>query len=98
VLVQQFCEAVAAIQDAEEAEQFLTDVLSDDELERVALRLEIMRLAGQGYSRPDIQKELSKTGHSASLATISRARRTVVHGGGAALAALGRLQSSTEAR
>jgi TrpR-related protein YerC/YecD len=70
-------EAVTLLRNTKEAEDFLTDLLTPEEIEMFAVRWQNMRLSVEGLSRREIQ---AKTG--ASLATISRCKRVVTHGTG----------------
>lgn len=61
------CEALTLIKKKEEAAQFLTDLLSPQELEMLAKRLEIARALIDGYTYQAIQKDLK-----VSFTTIAR--------------------------
>ncbi len=62
-----FCEALTSIKNKEEAAQFLVDLLSPQELEMVAKRLEIARLLIDGHTYDVIRGKL-KVSHN----TIAR--------------------------
>lgn len=78
-----FCKALATIKNSQEAAQFLKDLLSEQEAEMLAKRLEIARLLLEGRNYGEIQTEL-KVSHgtvarvSAWLATSGEGYRLVV--------------------
>lgn len=78
-----FCKALAAINNSQEAAQFLKDLLSEQEAEMLAKRLEIARFLLIGKTYGEIQKEL-KVSHgtiarvSAWLATSGEGYRLVI--------------------
>src|SRR5437879_3204756 len=68
-LILALCQAFAAIQKPEEAAKFLTDLLTLQEVEMLAKRLQIAKLLIDGLSYQDIRGEL-KVG-SATIARVN---------------------------
>lgn len=64
-----FCKALAAIKNSQEAAQFLKDLLSEQEAEMLAKRLEIARFLLEGKTYGEIQIEL-KVSHG-TVARVS---------------------------
>ena len=77
------------LRDPKEAQGFLTDLLTPEEIERLTVRWQNMRLLVEGLNREEIQ---AKTG--ASLTTISRCKRVVNHGTGMIRTLVERLEES----
>ncbi len=71
----QLCDAIAAIEDREEAYRFLEDLATFSEIKAFAQRLQIAGLLLKNYSYPQI---VQVTG--ASTATISRVKKFVEYG------------------
>ena len=82
-------EVFTLLRDPKEARDFLTDLLTPDEIERFTVRWQNMKLLVEGLNRKEIQ---AKTG--ASLTTISRSKRVVTHGTGVTRALVERLRKS----
>lgn len=78
-----FCKALASLKTSEEAAQFLKDLLSKQEAEMLAKRIEIARLLIKGFTYEEIEKHL-KVSHgtvarvSEWLATSGEGYRLVV--------------------
>ncbi|MBL8029807.1 MAG: helix-turn-helix domain-containing protein [Candidatus Doudnabacteria bacterium] len=75
-LIIDFCEAIAATKNSQEAAQLLTDLLGKQELEMLARRLKVAELLLQGYIYDDIQKLLKM-----SRATIARVQSWLQNSG-----------------
>jgi TrpR-related protein YerC/YecD len=77
VETEELFEAFTLLRNTGEVQDFLTDLMTPSEIESLAVRWQNMKLLMEGFSRKEIQ---AKTG--ASLTTISRCRRVVIHGTG----------------
>lgn len=86
---EELSEVLTLLRDPKEAQGFLTDLLTPEEIERFTVRWKNMRLLVEGLNRKEIQ---AKTG--ASLTTISRANRVVTHGTGMIRTLVERLEES----
>jgi len=82
-------EVFTLLRNPKEAQDFLTDLLTPEEIERFAVRWQIMKLSVEGLNRGEIQARVG-----ASLSTISRARRVVTHGTGMVRTLVERLEKS----
>ena len=87
--VEELFEVFALLRNPKEAQDFLTDLLTPEEIERFAVRWQIMKLSVEGLSRGEIQGRVG-----ASLGTISRARRVVKRGTGMIRILVERLEKS----
>ena len=87
--IEELCEVLTLLRDPEEARDFLSDLLTPEEIERFTVRWQNMRLLVEGLSRKEIQ---AKTG--ASLTTISRSKRVVTRGTGVIRTLVERLEES----
>lgn len=74
---EELSEVLTLLRDPKEAQDFLADLVAPEEIERFAVRWQIMKLSVEGLSRKEIQARVG-----ASFGTISRARRVVTHGTG----------------
>jgi TrpR-related protein YerC/YecD len=70
---------------------FLGDLLTPDEIERLAARWQCMKLSTAGLTREEIKERVG-----VSLTTISRCRRAVAHGTGVIEMLVERLDESQE--
>ena len=75
--IDQLTEALALLENEKEIQDFLVDLLTPEEIERLATRWQVIRLVAGGSSRRDVQARTQ-----ASLTTISRVNRVVTHGTG----------------
>jgi TrpR-related protein YerC/YecD len=66
-LILEFCEAVVAIRNIEEAASFIKDLLGEQEIEMLAKRLKVAKLLLSGRTHEEIRDELK-----VSFGTISR--------------------------
>ncbi|WP_339061028.1 YerC/YecD family TrpR-related protein [Tepidibacillus marianensis] len=84
--VDQLFESILKLETLEEAYRFFDDLMTVNEIQSLAQRLEVARMLTKGYTYNQIEKE---TG--ASTATISRVKRCLNYGNDGYKMALDRL-------
>ncbi len=87
--VEELFEVLTLLRNPQEVQDFLTDLMTPGEIEGLAVRWQNMKLLAEGLKRKEIR---AKT--RASLATISRANRVVIHGTGMIRTLVERLEES----
>lgn len=86
--VDQLFEAILQLENLEEAYKFFDDLMTVNEIQSLAQRLEVARMLTKGYTYNQIETE---TG--ASTATISRVKRSLNYGNDGYKLAFDRLYS-----
>lgn len=87
--IEEFFEVFTLLKNSKEVHDFLTDLLTPEEIGRFALRWQRMKLSVEGLARKEIQERAG-----GSLTTISRARHVVRHGTGMIKTLVERLENS----
>ena len=82
-------EALASLQTAREAREFLEDLCTPAEIEAMVDRWRVVQLLEEGYSYRDIREMTS-----VSVTTIGRVARYIDHGAGGYRTALGRIDTN----
>jgi uncharacterized protein YerC len=75
--IKELVEVLDSLRGRREILGFLQDLLTPQEIERFAMRWQMMKLSAEGLSREEVQEAVG-----VSLSTISRGRRVVDHGTG----------------